>query len=180
MFKKFTEGLVFGSGFGISFVVIWYVVAYLIYPILLESKAEQAISKHLSNNEIDNQPYNSHDSKEIQKLDDNFDKLGVEDKILKSSVIALVKFEPTTGGKTKAIIKEFLKKESNAVFYYNVGDEYSNLSYVPEKGTKYGDGEIIFFTGSPAMMKEAYSYMGDRIYGLGDMPIELFKKKCKG
>ena len=32
MLKKFTEGLVFGEGFAISFVAVWYFAAYFITP----------------------------------------------------------------------------------------------------------------------------------------------------
>ena len=77
-----------------------------------------------------------------------------------------------------AKIKEFLKKESGTTIYYNIGDEYPTSSYYPKEGTRYGDGVIIFFADSPATMKMSMSYSGDRIHSLGDIPIELFKKKC--
>ena len=37
MFKKFIDGLVFGAGFGIAFVVVWMVAFYLLLPIIAES-----------------------------------------------------------------------------------------------------------------------------------------------
>ena len=78
----------------------------------------------------------------------------------------------------RAIIKEFLKKESNTTIYYDIGDEYPSSSYYPREGTRYGDGVIIFFTVSPATMRMSMSFSGDRIHSLGDIPIELFKEKC--
>jgi hypothetical protein len=43
----------------------------------------------------------------------------------------------------------------------------------------YGDGVVIFFTGSPASMSMSMSFSGDRIHGLGDIPLQLFKQKCE-
>ena len=42
-----------------------------------------------------------------------------------------------------------------------------------------GDGEVVFFTGSPAMMQLAMSYSEDRIRGLGDMPLALLREKAR-
>lgn len=80
----------------------------------------------------------------------------------------------------KAVITEFLKKDANVTIYYGMGDEYPSSSYYPKEKTGYGDGVVIFFTGSPAMIKMSMTYSGDRIHGLGDLPVELLRKKCKG
>lgn len=48
MFKKFTEGLVFGGDFAISFIILWYLAAYLITPMFIGSQIEQAANKQLS------------------------------------------------------------------------------------------------------------------------------------
>jgi hypothetical protein len=58
-------------------------------------------------------------------------------------------------------------------------DEYSAASYYPKQGTSHGDGIVIFFDGSPAMMRLSMSYSGDRIQSLGDMPLELLRAKCE-
>ena len=79
----------------------------------------------------------------------------------------------------KAIITEFLKNEPSVNFSYKVGDEYKNSSYYPIENRSHGDGVVIFFTESPASMQMSITYTGDRIAGLADIPIELFRKKCK-
>jgi hypothetical protein len=79
----------------------------------------------------------------------------------------------------RAIIKDFLKKDPAATFYYDVGEEYANSSYYPKENTRYGDGVIIFFTGSPATMQMSATFSGDRISGLADLPLALLKKKCE-
>ena len=91
----------------------------------------------------------------------------------------MARFEPTADGRKKAIIRQFLKKAPDTTIYYSVGDEYPVASYYPSEGPMHGDGVIVFFVGSPAEMRMSMSYTGDRIQGLGDIPIELFKKKCE-
>ena len=46
----------------------------------------------------------------------------------------------------------------------------------PAKGTDYGDGQILFFTGSPARLEIAVAVHGDRISGMGDMPVSMLRE----
>ncbi len=167
MFKKFIEGLVFGCGFAIAFISIYFIASYFIYPKLINSRSEQTTTLH--------------SDEDFRKLAEPFDALTLEEQIKNSSVIALAKYEPSTDGRMKAIIKEFLKKKSGVTVHYKIGDEYSPSSYYPNPNgtTLHGDGVVIFFTGSSAVMKMSMTYSGDRIHALGDMPVELLKKKCK-
>ena len=179
MLKKFTEGLVFGGGFGISFLALWYVAAYLITPMFFGSQIEQVTNAQLSELDANAPASISQSPNSRPEAGPPFHELKIEEQIKKSSVIALAKFELSSDGKMKAIIKEFLKKEPDVKLYYNEGDEYASSSYYPTDKTSYGDGLVIFFVGSPATMRMAMSYEGDRIRGLGDIPLELFKKKCE-
>ena len=172
MLKKFTEGLAFGGGFGISFIALWYLTAYIIYPMYLGPQMNESISRELSNIK----PNISHES---PKPETPFHELDLEEQIKRSSVIALARYEASSDGKMKAIIKEFIKKVPGTSIYYNVGDEYKSSSYYPKENTNYGDGIVIFFTGSPAMMRLSITFHGDRIHGLGDLPLELLRNKCK-
>ena len=79
----------------------------------------------------------------------------------------------------KAVIKEFLKKDPEVTFHYEIGDEYPSASFYPKPGTDRGDGLVAFFVGSPAEMRLSMTYSGDQISGLGDLPLELFRKKCQ-
>lgn len=181
MLKKFIEGLIFGGGFGISFLALSYIAAFLIYPVLTHST--------ISHSDFDQQAYieterplsSSNITQEPHKPIKHFYELEVEEQIKKSSVIALLRYEPSPDGKLKAIIKEFLKKDPNTTIYYALGDEHTRSSYYPKKGnTSNSDGGvIIFFTGSPASMIMTMTFSGDRIGGLSGIPLELFKKKCK-
>lgn len=179
MFKKFTEGLMFGGGFAISFVVVWYIAAYLIAPMFITSKIEEAANMHFADPGAGSLPSTLPGADTGRETAVPFHEMSLEDQIKHASVIALAGYEPSADGRMKAVIREFLKKESGAVLYYNVGDEYPSASYYPKANRDYGDGLVIFFVGSPAAMRMSMSYSGDRIRGLGDLPVELLKKKCK-
>lgn len=179
MLKKFTAGLVFGAGFGISFLALWYLAAYLITPMYARSQIEHITHQPLSDTDTRTQSSVSRNPQMFYEAEPPFQEMQLEEKIRKSSVIALAKYEPSPDGKMKAIIREFLKIEPGTTLYYKVGDEHASSSYYPKNNTSYGDGLVIFFVGSPAEMRMSMSYEGDRIRGLGDLPIELLKIKCK-
>ena len=164
MLRKFAEGLVFGAGFVISGLVI----AMIGVPLLISSAP-------ISERAPFPVQYSS-SSAQVQEV--QFHELPIEEQIKKASVIALARYEPDADGKMKAVVKELLKKDPGTVFHYEIGDEYAPSSYYPKEATQYGDGLVIFFVGSPATMRMAMSYSGDRIHSLGDMPLQLLRHKC--
>lgn len=179
MLKKFTDGLMFGGGFAISFIALWYVAAYLIFPMFASSYAERVFSNDLPSS--NSQSYRSSISTGAA-LPNNpvkqFHELDIEQQIKQASVIALAEYVPSEDGKMKAVITEFIKNQPGTTIYYNIGDEHPLSSYYPKNKSRHGDGLVIFFTGSPAQMKLSMTYSGERISGLGDMPIKLLRKKC--
>lgn len=179
MLRKFIDGLVFGGGFAIAFVGVWYLAAYLITPLFVASPFERAANKQPADMQGTFQSSELGRGEVFRELATPFHELGLDEKIKRSSVIALARYEPSPDGKMKAIITEFLKKDPNVTIHYSIGDEYPASSYYPKASTSYGDGVIIFFTGSPATMRMSMTYSGDRIHSLGDLPIELFRKKCE-
>jgi hypothetical protein len=113
----------------------------------------------------------------------SFHTLPVERQVEKSSVIVLAKWEKS-GSMLKCIVSEVLKQVPNTKFYYKVGDEYRSGSQpVRDDNVDYGDGQIIFFTGSPASGRFSTAWKGDRLTGLGDMPInelrEIIRKSSR-
>ena len=189
MSNKFTEGLLFGGGFAISFVIIWYLAAYFISPVTIVAKIEPVANEHLS------EDFHIQDEEVLVEPEDTqsqapklpilevfgdagppFHELPLEDQIKQSSVIVLVSYEAAADGSMKAVIKEFLKKDPGITFFYNTGDEYPAANFSPQKNISYGDGAVLFFTGSPAAMKLSISYSGNRIQGLDNLAYELFRE----
>jgi len=108
----------------------------------------------------------------------NFHEWPLERQIEKATIIAIARYDKE-GGKLKCVISEILRQEPGTKFYYNVGDEYRPGSRYAKDGVQYGDGEVMFFTGSPAMMRYSCSFEGDRIGAMGDMPIETLRETVR-
>lgn len=104
-----------------------------------------------------------------------FDRLSPEERIHSASVIALAKWQ-RSGSTLRCVISEILKQTPGTKFYYKVGDEFSRGNQRATENADFGDGEILFFTGSPARLEETIAYRGDRITGLGDMPINVLRE----
>ncbi len=167
MLRKLVEGFVLGVGFALAFVLVLVFVTPQLMPISFRP-GERPSS-------IEGQGISSVSIPEEIK----FHELPLEEQIKQASVIALARYEPSPDGKMKAVIREFLKKDPNSVLHYKIGDEYASGSFYPREGRDYGEGVIVFFVGSPASMRLSMTYSGDRIRGLADIPVELFRKKCE-
>ena len=179
MFKKFINGLVFGAGFTISFIVLWFLATFFIQPLLSESLLEHLNNHHVEITQEQSTSLQPKSTTTTKKSPLSFHELSIDEQIQQSSAIAVARYEPTGSGQVDAIITEFLKKDPTTSIYYNVGDKFPAASYTPKKNTNYGDGVVIFFTGSPASMRASMSFSGDRILGLGDLPLELLRKKSE-
>jgi len=110
---------------------------------------------------------------------ERFYDLPIEKQIEAASVIAIARYQKE-GEKLKCMISEILKRSPNTDFYFKVGDEYPQCSRYPKSNESYGDGQLMFFVGSPAEIRYSTSFFGDRLSGLGEMPIELLRGKIKG
>lgn len=176
MVKRFFNGMIFGLGFSIAFITISYAgVSFLILPKVMGPQ-EFEVARNPKGQELMHEESFNAESKNELKLP--FHELTLDEQIKNSSVIVLTKYEKIEDGKVKSIISDILKHEGGATFYYSVGDEYHDSSFYPRDDIHYGDGQVVFFVGSPASMRMSMSYNGDRIGSLGDIPIELFRAKC--
>ena len=171
MLKKFIEGLVFGSGFGISFIILSCLAVYVLYPVYL-NRPNKIVTEKIST-----------PVKETSQINYNqetaFSKLSLNEKIETSSFIVIAEFQKSSSGKQVPIIKEFLKKDPNSEIFYNIGDEYKSHIDYPVPSNNMNNKLLIFFAGSPATMKYSTTYSGERIISLGGIPENLFREKCK-
>lgn len=109
----------------------------------------------------------------------DFHRLPIEEKVKAASVVALGRYERGDGSTLRAIVTEIVKKTPGTVSYFDVGQEVPNASLLLRPGTNYGDGALIFFAGSPAMMRESYSVSKGRISGLGDVPVDRIREMAR-
>jgi hypothetical protein len=104
----------------------------------------------------------------------------LEKKIESASVIVMT-VHKEENGKLKSIISEILKQGPGVTFYYGIGDEYVHGGRDLEANTFYGDGEVIFFTGSPTpMMRYSATYSNGRCQAFEDMPLQTFREMVAG
>ena len=95
----------------------------------------------------------------------------IEKQVQSASVIAFTTYK-REDGKLKSIITSVPKLTPGVEFRYKVGDEYTPESRYPRENATYGEGEVMFFTGSPPLMRFSASYSEGRVAGLGDIPIQ--------
>ncbi|MFZ6800577.1 hypothetical protein [Undibacterium sp. Di24W] len=164
MLRKFKDGLIFGAGFSVAFLVLSY-LGFLLFTNM----------KWTNNTPVSE---NGEHIKVVKEIP--FHELSPEEQINRASVIALAKHEKLPNGKYAAVVKEFIKKDPNTTVYYKIGDEYPRNPNAPEVDKSYAENMLIFFTGSPATMVSSFTYSGERISSLGDMPIEVLRNKSRG
>lgn len=150
MFDNFKKGIGFGLGFGLSFALVWYLFAYLAPAQLF-----------------------SQDFPEYES-DLNFHDLSLQERINQASVIAIVSYKHSNGI-NKAIIQEILKKDINAKFSYEEGEEYPEASFYPEEGYLSGEGAVLFFFGNNAVNRRSSTIHRGRIPGEKNMPVEVLR-----
>ena len=98
-----------------------------------------------------------------------------EKKIRAASVIALARYEKS-GSTLRCVIAEILKQAPNTAFYYRVDDEFHHGNTEIRENTDYGDGQILFFVGSPAEHCYSVAFSGDRLRRMGEMPITQLRQ----
>ena len=100
MLKKFLEGIAFGSGFTLSFIVLWLLTSYLYIPKLASSALEQSGMTPFPSIESESPPFGA---LYLPPSTAQFHNLSIEEQIQRSSVTALAKHEPSSDGQLKAI-----------------------------------------------------------------------------
>jgi hypothetical protein len=105
----------------------------------------------------------------------HFHELSPEKQVQNSTVIALATYQKS-GATLKCVISEILKHSPDTAFYYKVGDEFRPGGHPITEGTDYGEGQVLFFTGSPARLEVAVAVHGERISGMGDMPVSMLRE----
>ena len=106
-----------------------------------------------------------------------FHDLPPREMIERASAILLVEHH-ADGDKLRAVVTEVLKRTADTTLYYEVGDEFHHLSRAVLDDHAYGEGSVVFLVGSPASMRTAYSFSGDRLLGLGGMPLEELRARA--
>lgn len=108
-----------------------------------------------------------------------FNELTNEKKIKYASVILLTKHVKDAKGKAKSVISEIVKQKPGTELHYKVGEKFAPYGSMPMNEACTGDGEIVLMVGSPADMREASSYTGDRLDSMGGMTLADLRELAK-
>lgn len=86
----------------------------------------------------------------------------LEEQLEAASVVALSTWRKD-GGDYRAVITEILKHREGTNFAYKVGDEVRRSRRNDRAGVDYGEGEVMFFMGSPAKLEYSIAYSEGRL-----------------
>ncbi len=164
MFKKFIKGLMFGGGAAFLVLALIYAAPLLILFVFPERAS------------------NSDDIPVFSRslyIDKTFQHLGIDEKIQQASAIALARYEDDGLGNREAIINEFIKIAPGTEMPLTIGEAFEMFNHARDVNTAAPEGIVLFFTDSPATLKEAASFSNGRIGAFNDISLDTLKEKCK-
>jgi len=170
MVKKFLEGLSFGAGFGVSFLLLWFAGFALLSPWMTAGFAVHQ-----------EPPLPERGGAQPGATSEGFrafDEMDPASMIRQARAILLARYEAGDDGRMKAVVRQICKVPEDVPLPWRVGDEYPAASYYPGGGSR-GDGVVVFLDGNPLHMKLSVSIRDDRVSGLGDMPLALLLQQCR-
>jgi hypothetical protein len=106
----------------------------------------------------------------ISTVESGFSDFSPGQRIGAATVIALAEWQKS-GASLRCVISEIVKQAPNTDFYYKAGDEFQPGSRRVHGNADFGDGVVLFFTGSPATFEMSVAHRGGRITGMGDMRL---------
>ena len=104
-----------------------------------------------------------------------FSHLSPEKQVQISTVIALATYVKSDST-LKCVNSEILKHAPDTAFYYKVGDEFRPDSHRTSEEDRLWRWADLIPTGSPARLEIAVAVHGDRISGMGDIPVSMFRE----
>jgi hypothetical protein len=111
-----------------------------------------------------------HESEELR----NFAKWPVERQVGSSTLILRTEWK-LADGIYKCIIAEVIKRKGNGDLPYRVGEEYPIDNIQAREGMDVGDGELLFFTGSPPDWQYSSVIRGGRVVGMGGITVDTIR-----
>lgn len=160
MFRSFLNGIGFGFGFSLAIAIVVFVLSQF-SDLLGENLIVPANEEGLSYEEMNVW----HD-------------LPLEEKIEKSTAIAILRFKKEEQGLNRAYVDQVFKRQSNVSLKVEVGDRVERSDFYSQGGmARDRNGVVVFYIRKPGVeIAQSYLY-GDRMVGEGDIPLEIFLNK---
>jgi hypothetical protein len=106
---------------------------------------------------------------------EDFYNWSLDRQIVTATVIARADWK-VEGNIRKCIIAELIKQDAGVNFQYKVGDEFARGNQRIQPDTNYGEGQVLFFTDSPPVLRHISVIAGGRLIGLKDVPLEKIRE----
>ena len=177
--KRFTDGLIFGAGFGISFLLLSYLAAFVLYPILPERviATDAYRPAFVTTGTTTPSPVNPGNRETAPERP--YHDLPFEEQIDQAIAIIITKYESGPDGLRKAMVTEYLKGAPSSDFPYKVGDEIPGQSFYAKPDESKGEGSVVFYVGRSDISQMSFQYEGDTLNSFGQMPLDVLRKKCR-
>lgn len=176
MLRKLLGGVVMGFGFSIVFVLILYLVWYFFGSLSIDLNCvKNTCCKHTFEQES-LQPIGKKQEMISSEESVLFRSLGIREKILSSSAVAISEYRTTHDGHMQSVITNFCKKDQDVHVRYEVGDVFPPYEAFPKGYTHRGDGFIIYFRGSPSTVELATAYSNEHVSQ--NITIREFEAMC--
>ena len=162
MIKSFLNGVGFGFGFCLAVALVLWVLPHFHDPFggaLRGSTSTPVVS-----------------SEERGK----WNALSLEEKIEKSTAVAIVRFKDEEDALKAAYVEAVVKRDPSVELTISPGDRLEKADFYSQGGNNRDrDGVIVFYVRNPAVeIAQSYLY-DDRLIADGDMPLHVFMKKYK-
>lgn len=154
MIKLFVKGLIFGAGFAVALVAVFIIFSQ--YQISSFTPPEGGSVSYETMNE--------------------WGDLSIAERVEKSSVVALIRFNKEPDKLNSAYVAQILKKAPSTKIDIGVGQRMEESDFYSNEGSRDRNGVIAFYTEHSSHARgKAYLY-DDRLVGSGDMPLKVFLK----
>ncbi|MDQ6619737.1 MAG: hypothetical protein M3Z31_08590 [Pseudomonadota bacterium] len=104
----------------------------------------------------------------------DFDQLPLARKIQIATVIAVGEHR-MDNGMLRTYITEVLKRDPRAAFPYTIGDQYPHQFPSDFNRAQFGDGEVMFFVGGQATLRQTLTISANKVLALDDMQLQVLR-----
>ena len=162
MLKKLMNGFVWGVGFSLALILIFFVA----YKNFLNVKPRPAYGV---------------DQRKAMEERIKWQELSDEEKIRTATVAVIVKYEKGEGLHMKAYVDKVLSRSDDQTLPYSVGSRVETEDYYTQDGRVLNrDGVVLMFGGNPINDLGSIFIYDDRLSAMGNMPVEVFVNKFNG
>ncbi len=99
------------------------------------------------------------------------------DTLVKVSSAIVYSDNKVINGELHSEIREILLLRPGVTFDHKVGEAYPLPLQAHDTAVHHGDGQLVFFTGSPANFKESVTVYDGRVTAFDDMPLDTLRAK---